>query len=357
MEAARHNMQKQPIRRAAISAIACHLPDTTLGNEQLARELGAWTADEIESKTGIRSRHVAAPDECASDLALRAAEKLFAGGECRPEEIDFLLLCTQTPDYFLPTTACLLQARLGIPTSCGALDFNLGCSGYIYGLGLARGLVETGQARKVLLLTADTYTKLIEPQDRSVRTLFGDAAAATCVSAVESEDALLGPFVYGTDGKGACNLIVPTGAFRAEAGQGSDSDKDLGPGPCAASRLHMNGPEVFTFSLQRVPQAASDLLKISGLTLGAIDWFVFHQANNYMLEHLRKKMAIPAEKFCLCLKNVGNTVSCSIPIALDSLLRAGKLRPGHLLMLVGFGVGYSWGATLVRWTCGHALKQ
>ncbi len=160
-------------------------------------------------------RHLAAPDQCASDLAVAAAQKLFDRGVCAPNEIDFILLCTQSPDYFLPTTACILQDRLGLPTTAGALDFNLGCSGFIYGLSLAKGLIETEQATRVLLLTAETYSKFIHPQDRSVRTLFGDAAAATLVQGRVDAPAgglpWIGPFVFGTDGKGMGNLIVPLG--------------------------------------------------------------------------------------------------------------------------------------------------
>lgn len=199
--------------KAAINAIEYHLPDDVLTNSQLAVEHPDWAVEQYEQKIGITQRHISADGECSSDLGVVAAQKLFAGGACKPEGIDYLLFCTQSPDYFLPTTACIIQHRLGIPQSSGALDFNLGCSGYIYGLGLAKGLIETGQAKKVLLITAETYTKFIHPGDRTVRPLFGDAATATLIQAMESADSSatpsIGPFVYGTDGKGAKNLIVP----------------------------------------------------------------------------------------------------------------------------------------------------
>ena len=166
------------MKHATLSAIEYHLPQQILSNEQLAEDSSQWTSDQIASKTGIKERRITADDEFASDLAVAAAKKLFDRGVCQPEEIDFLLLCTQSPDYLLPTTACILQDRLGLSNSAGALDFNLGCSGYIYGAGLAKGLIETGQANQVLLLTADTYTKFIQADDMNVRTLFGDAAAA-----------------------------------------------------------------------------------------------------------------------------------------------------------------------------------
>src|SRR5579884_3376661 len=199
---------------AAIEAIEYHLPEAVLSTSDLANAFPGWSVEKIDEKTGIHERHIAAPDECASDLGIAAARKLFDSGACRPEDIDFVLLCTQSPDYFLPTTACLVQDRLGIPTHAGAFDFNLGCSGYIYGLGIAEALIASGQASRVLLLTAETYTKFLHPRDKSVRTIFGDAAAATLLRATDSKEPLLGPFVYGTDGKGAPNLIVRTGGMR-----------------------------------------------------------------------------------------------------------------------------------------------
>src|SRR5438132_4782678 len=204
--------------RAAIKAVTSFLPAGKLTNEQLAKEFGDWHASQILGKTGVAVRSIAAADECASDLGVAAAKHLLESGVCSPEEIDFLLLCTQSPDYFLPTTACLLQDRLGLPTTAGALDFNLGCSGYVYGLSLAKGLIETGQAANVLLLTADTYSKFLHPGDRSVRSLFGDAAAATLVQARRDPPPgdlpWIGPFVFGTDGSGRDNLIVAAGGLR-----------------------------------------------------------------------------------------------------------------------------------------------
>lgn len=341
---------------AAIRAIEYHLPEATLTNQQLANAFPDWTVDKIADKTGIVQRHVAAADECASDLAVAAAQKLFASGACRPKEIDYLLLCTQSPDYFLPTTACILQHRLGLPTTAGALDFNLGCSGYVYGLSLAKGLVETGQAGKVLLLTAETYSKFVHPEDRSVRTLFGDAAAATLVAArrdqPDSSDPWIGPFVFGTDGGGMDNLIVRRGGMRHSCDAAlTDNGKEATP------RLHMNGPEIFTFTLRAVPQAVTELLGRAKKTMADVDLFVFHQANRFMLEHLRNKLAIPAEKFIVAMSHCGNTVSSTIPLALKDALDRQAVRPGALIMLVGFGVGYSWGATLVRWEGTNEVSQ
>lgn len=190
---------------AAVTAIEYSLPATVLSNEEVAAPFDGWTAQRVFEKTGIRSRRVVGVGECASDLAVAAAERLFDSGAVSREEVDFLLLCTQGPDYFLPTTACLLQERLSLRTSIGAFDFNLGCSGFVYGLGVAKGLVETGSARNVLLLTAETYSKFINSKDKSVRTIFGDGAAATLVQGRDRSGECVGPFVFGTDGRGAEN--------------------------------------------------------------------------------------------------------------------------------------------------------
>ena len=334
-----------------ISAIEYFLPEKTVSTADLSAEFPDWSVEKIDSKTGIRDRHVVAADQCSSDLAFAAAQKLFQSGTCRREQIDFVLLCTQSPDYFLPTTACLLQDRLGIPTTAGALDFNLGCSGFVYGLGLAEGLIATGQASNVLLLTAETYSKFLNSRDKSVRTIFGDAAAATLVGAVDVPAPLIGPFLYGTDGSGGPNLIVPTGGMRqphtpdsavvAEAESENFRSQD---------NLYMNGAEIFNFTLTAVPQSVQSLLDKSSAKLEDIDLFVFHQANKYMLDHLRKRMKIPEERFQLTMSHCANTVSSTIPIALKHASTDGKLKSGDLVMLVGFGVGYSWGATLVRWS-------
>jgi 3-oxoacyl-[acyl-carrier-protein] synthase-3 len=337
---------------AAIEAIEYYLPEAVLSTSDLAKAFPGWSIEKIDEKTGIHERHIAAPDECASDLGVAAARKLFNSGVCQPDNIDFILFCTQSPDYFLPTTACLLQDRLGIPTSAGALDFNLGCSGFIYGLGLAEGLVSSGQARRILLITAETYSKFIHDQDRSVRTIFGDGAAATLIGAIETDGAPpIGPFVYGTDGSGGPNLMVPTGAARTPRTKDSGCAREDETGNVrSGDNLVMNGPEVFNFTISAVPQCVSSLLAKAQVDASAIDLFVFHQANRYMLEHLRKRMKIPQESFYVHMSDCGNTVSSTIPIALKHAHQNDRLQPGMTCALVGFGVGYSWGGALMRWT-------
>jgi 3-oxoacyl-[acyl-carrier-protein] synthase-3 len=329
-----------------LRSIQIALPEAVLTNDELAAQFPEWSVEKIAAKTGIHRRHCA-EDCCASDLAVMAADGLFeVHGELR-SRIDFLIFCTQTPDYLLPTTACCVQHRLGLPTTCGALDINLGCSGFVYGLGLAAALIQSGQARNVLLLTADTYTRLIDPLDKSARTIFGDGAAATWIEATTSSvpaEPSFGPFVYGTDGAGAANLIVRESAMR--------TTRPVEGGPQPDPFLRMNGAEIYTFTLQAVPKLVQDALDRANLKVGDVDHFVFHQANRYMLENLRAKCRIPEDKFVIDLENVGNTVSSSIPIALRSMHDAGRLNSGDLAMLVGFGVGYSWAATFVRFQNG-----
>lgn len=338
---------------ATIRHIEYVLPASTLDNEQLSQDFEDWSAEKIYEKTGIHTRHVTGQGEFASDLGVEAASKLLANAALPMDSIDYLLLCTQSPDYYLPTTACLIQERLGLPTSVGALDFNLGCSGYVAGLGLAKGLIESGQARNIILITAETYSKFIHPKDKSVRTLFGDAASATWVQGVAAPSQLLGPFVYGTDGRGAKNLIVPNGGLRNAFDPLATDRPDDSGNIRTCNNLYMNGAEIYTFTLKNVPRLVTQVLESAGLAAQDIDHFVFHQANGFMLEALRKKIQIPKERFPVDFADCGNTVSSTIPIVLKRMMESGTLRTGQKAMLVGFGVGYSWaGALFQPWEAG-----
>lgn len=334
---------------AAITAIAYHLPATRLTNDELARTHPEWHADKIEAKTGIAERRIAGPDETAADLAIAAARKVLEISPTKAGDVDFVIYCTQSPDYLLPTTACLIQYELGIPTSAGAFDMNLGCSGFVYGLGLCKGLIETGQARCVLLLTADTYSKHMHPEDRSVRTIFGDAGAATLIERVSLPDgAAVGPFRYGTSGKGAGDLTVPASGMRTRA-KAAGGRPLLAGGNFGPKWLYMNGPSVFTFTLSVVPKLVGDLLAAIEATIDDVDMVVPHQANAFMLESLRKRIRVPEEKFFVDLKTIGNTVSATIPIALATATAQGRLKPAARVMLLGFGIGLSWGGAMIRW--------
>ena len=331
---------------AWIRAVSYYLPDETLTNEALAAAFPEWDVDKVYNKVGVRTRHLAGKTETAGDLAEKAARKLFEEYGIAPGEVDFLLLCTQSPDHFLPSTACILQDRLGIPTSAGAFDYDLGCSGCIYGLAMAEGLIAAGLASNVLLLTAETYTKYLHPEDKSNKTIFGDGAAA-CLVSKEKGLAEIGDFVLGTDGSGAANLMVRSGAARQPEKTGRFAVDDDGHTDYE-DYLYMNGSAIFNFTLETVPPLMKSLLAKSGLEKADVDYFVFHQANKYMLSTLRKVCGIPADKFYVDLEEAGNTVSSTILIGLKECLKRGKIISGAKVMICGFGVGLSYGACLLQ---------
>ncbi|HHY79573.1 MAG TPA: ketoacyl-ACP synthase III [Thermoanaerobacter sp.] len=336
--------------RAYIKDIASYLPAQKLTNDELIKDYPDWDVEKIYNKTGISTRAIAGKNECASDLAVAAAEKLFEKGICKGEEVEFLILCTQSPDYYLPTTACIVQDRLKLPTTCGAFDINLGCSGYVYGLSIVKGMIESGIVSNVLLITSETYSKYLHPSDRSVRTIFGDGAAATFISSIESEEELIGPFVFGTDGSGADLLIVPAGGLRMPVSQETKIEQTFDDGAMRSPQnLFMDGAEIFNFTLKSVPSAVKELLKKSKMTIDDIDMYIFHQANAFMLETLRKKIKIPKEKFCVNNEEYGNTVSSTIPMAIELELEKNSIKKGDKLMLVGFGVGLSWAGTIIKY--------
>jgi 3-oxoacyl-[acyl-carrier-protein] synthase-3 len=329
--------------KANIKAISYYLPEAILSNDLINQEFPEWDIEKISSKTGINSRHISANDEFSSDMAVKAAEKLFAEHNIDKSTIDFLLFCTQSPDYFLPTTACIIQEKLGLNTTIGALDFNLGCSGFVYGLSLAKGLIAGGMAKNVLLITSETYSKFIHPKDKSNKTIFGDAAAATLISSEEGFCSI-GNFIFGTDGKGAENLIVKQGGMRYPVLNNNEDISDEFGNVRNDKNLFMNGTEIFNFTGEFVPKLTEAILEKSSLTKDDIDLFIFHQANKYMLNHLRKKIKIPEEKFFISMQHCGNTVSSTIPIALYEAQKENRLANCHNLIIAGFGVGYSWAA-------------
>lgn len=328
--------------KAYIKDIAYYLPNQILTNEQIAALFPEWSADKVASKVGITERHIAAEGETATDMAYKAAERLFAQGVDK-SGIDFILLCTQSPDYFLPSSACILQDRLGLSKNCGAFDFNLGCSGYEYGLAVAKGLIVAGIARNILLLTSETYTKYLHEQDKGNRTIFGDGASATLVSTEGFAE--IGEVVLGTDGSGAENLIVRSLGARNKAllhDQLLDEDGNI----ISGDHLYMHGGNVFNFTADVVPDMVEKLLQKSGLHHDDIDLWVFHQANKYMINYLRKLLDIDKEKFYIFMEKVGNTVSSTIPIALCEARKENRLH-GNIL-LAGFGVGLSWGGVMLN---------
>lgn len=329
---------------AKIGAIGVFLPETVLTNVQLTNDFGRGEPEKTERNLGIRERHIAKENETAGDLAFHASEIVLKDYD--RQKIDMLILCTQTPDYFLPTTACLLQQRLGLRTDTGAFDFNLGSSGFIYGLAMAKSFINTGIASNVLLLTADTYSKFINAKDLAHRTIFGDGAAAILIENSNREH--IHEFVLGTDGRGRDNLIVPNGGFRNLLKLDAEEKTNKAGDIYTDNNLFMNGPEIFNFTIDAVPELFEQCLKKNRISISEIDFVIFHQPNKFMLEFLREKIGIPKEKFYCNILNTGNTVSATIPIAYADALKNGQIVRGSKVLLCGFGVGYSWGGVVIE---------
>lgn len=325
-----------------LKAISYYLPERVVTNRELDAELGG--IDIVTKTAGVDTRRRAAVNETASDLAVKAAEKLFLENNIKPNEIDFLLFCTQSPDYFMPSTSCVIQDRLNIPTTAGAFGYDLGCSGYVYGLAIANSFVESGLAKNVLLLTADTISKYLHPQDKN-RLLFGDAASATLVST--EGIASIGSFERGTDGSGFEHIIIRNGGNRHRAMTGNIREDENG-NTHYDDYFDMDGEAVFNFTVERIPDLIKKCLENNGLEKDGVDYYVFHQANKYMLNTLRKLNKLPKDRFFIDLSDTGNTTSSTVPIGLVKSLKAGSISNGMNVMVAGFGVGLSWAATILR---------
>lgn len=326
---------------AVIKATDYYLPPAM---QQQSGSLSGRSRENLREKTGVDCRRVAADHECASDLGVFAAQRLFESQSLDPGQIDFLLFCTQTPDYLIPSSACLIHARLGVPSTAGALDYNLGCSGYLYGLSLAKGLIESGQARNVLLITADTQSKLAGPgADERIQS-YGDGASATLIAA--SSDAELapgiGPFVFGTDGTGAEHMIVRNSGFRGRAAAASGEE--------AAIQIHVDSLGLFESGMRVVPELVHQVLGRAALSFDDIAIVVFYQAGQTALELLRRRAGIPDGKLFISMKDCGNVSASNIPIALKRAFDQGVLKKHDRVLLAGFGSGNSWAGAVIRWT-------
>jgi len=327
----------------AITDIECYLPEKRVTNEDIRKEFPGWSPEVFEKTVGVKCRHESGQGETAADMAMKAALKLFERFD--KNKIDFTILCTQYPDYYKPTSACLLQNKLGLRNDTGAYDVNLGCSGYVYGLALAKGLIYGGIAEHVLLLTSTCGSQYIHPKDRAKKSLFGDAASATVIS--KSDCNRIFEFEYGTDGNNRV-LVIPNGAFRKRFDPEA-AEFEYEPGSFTSdNHLQMDGHEVMNFTLIRVPPLIRAVLEKNGFTLDTISHFIFHQANPFILEHVRRRCRIPAERFFNDIVNTGNTSSTSIPLGLRSLMTCGKIMEGQKVLLAGFGVGLSWAATVIE---------
>lgn len=318
---------------AFIQHISTYIPEDFISNDEISQRFPDWNSEQIFQKIGIKKRHITNENEFVSDIAVKAINNLLKEYNIDKSTIDYLIICTQSPDYFLPTTACLVQHRVGLHKNCGAIDINQGCSGYIYGISLADALVSSRNFKNVILVTAETYSKYLHESDKGNISLFGDAATATLIS--NKGLYKIGKFSLGSDGSGAENLIVKNGGSRYPNTQNTEDFDNF---------LYMNGKEIFNFTAKNIPGLLNDNLLLNQLQLEEIDQFIFHQANTFMLNFLRKKIGIPKEKFLIEMENYGNTVSSTIPIAFKTVFE----QQNDKVMLVGFGVGYSWGAVCLE---------
>lgn len=318
--------------KSYIKYISTYVPSVKITNQDIAERFPEWDSDKIFEKIGIKERYIAKPDEFVSDMAVKVIQNLAEEHKVDLSEIDYFILCTQSPDYQLPTTACIVQNKVGLNKQCGAIDINQGCSGYIYGLSLASSLVASGNFKNVLLVTADMYSKTIHRDDKGNMSLFGDAATATLISTEGKYE--VGKFTLGSDGSGADNLIIKNSATKYKKDLATENLENY---------LFMNGSAIFDFTAKNVPDLVNDNLKLNNLLKEQVDLYVFHQANTFMLNFLRKRIGITPEKFLLNMENYGNTVSSSIPLAFKTSFDQNFDK----VMFVGFGVGYSWGAVTI----------
>ncbi|MDB4973963.1 MAG: 3-oxoacyl-ACP synthase [Myxococcaceae bacterium] len=331
------------IRGVAVRGIASAVPDHVKTLDDDAAMFGEADAKRVFKNTGVKQRYTTENGMCASDLCEPAARRLLQELNWEASSVDVLVLVTQSPDYISPATACVLHARLGMGPDCAAFDVNLGCSGWVYGLWLVSALLTSGGGTRALLLVGDVVTRTMSPADRSVAPLFGDAGTATALEC--AADAPPMDFVIGSDGAGARHLMVPAGGFRLRA---QDANAALATGADGNTRslqhTHMNGAEVFTFTLASVPKLLKDVMARAGWSHEDVDWYVFHQASTFMLKTLCRSCGIPTAKFVIAMENYGNTSSASIPLAICDRLRENLGAGSQRLVLAGFGVGWSWGA-------------
>lgn len=330
-----------------LKAIAYSFGENTVSNIQIKEEHPDWDMEQVFQRTGVRSRPIAASGETALSMAIKATQKLFEKITLEPSEIGALIFCTQTPDHILPPNSSLLHGELGLSKNVMAFDINHACSGFIYSVGIARGLIESGISKNVLVVTADTYSRLIHPQDRSTLSLFGDGAASTLIS-VESPRLIILDMSFGSSGKNASRFVVKNGGMKSSKSLKNNLLPDASGRVNSPDHIYMDGMGVLSFFTSTIPPVVRELLAKNNKSVEDIDFFVFHQASSLALGGLARALKIPQEKMIIDLEDTGNLVSASIPVALGRLLEKNAIRQGQLIVLCGFGVGLSWGAALIE---------
>lgn len=331
------------IQGVKIDAVASAVPAQVVEVASYAEAFGSGVVKKISLSTGVTAFRKVPADICSSDLCYAAAQSVLASQQVAPEDIGALIFVSQTPDYILPATSCILQGRLGLPKACATFDINLGCSGYVYGLWVAAGLIASGMVSKVLLLVGDTISKTLSEQDRSVAMLFGDAGSATLLSASEEGQGWF--FNVGTDGTGWENIIIRAGGSRHKTTAESLERTEVDGGLRSPAELEMKGSAVFEFTQSEVPQSIEALFSYANVAPEQIDYFVPHQANRFMLSHMASKLGFPREKLVVGLEEFGNTSCASIPLAMVTKLA--DVTEKNQVLLSGFGVGLSWASAIL----------
>lgn len=324
--------------QVGITGLGSWLPEKVLTNYDLMKIID--TSDEwIVSRTGISERRIAAKQEAASDLGIRAARKALEDAGISAEELDLILVATITPDMFFPATACIVQKELGA-VKAAAFDLSAACSGFIYALAVGSQFVATGMYRNVLVVAAETLSKIVNWQDRNTCILFGDGAGAVVLQPVEEGYGFLS-FDLGADGNGGDLLKVPAGGSRKPTTMQTVQNQD--------HYLTMNGNEVFKFAVKIMGDTAVKSLQQAGLSTKDVDYFVPHQANTRIIDAAVKRLGLSSEKFYVNLDKYGNMSSASVPVALDEAVKNGHIRKGDTVVLVGFGAGLTWGSCVLKW--------
>jgi len=338
------------IKTSGIHAIAYALGDTLSTNAMLEMENPSWDMNKTTMRTGVKTRTIASESLTALDLSFQASTTLLESQDTKikAEDIDGLIFCTQTPDHILPPNSTLLHGQLGLRDNVMAFDISHACSGYTYSLGIASSLVESGTLKNVLVVTGDTYSRLVHKQDRAVRAIFGDGASATIVSSSENASINIIDMSFGTSGKRANRFIIQNGGAKSPIDHDIVVKPDKNARVKSSNHIQMDGLGLLSFFNSVLPVSIKSLLEKNDLVVADIDKFIFHQASSLALDGLRKTLKISESAMVVDMENTGNLVSTSIPVALANLQKDYTLESGTKILLCGFGVGLSWSQILIE---------
>lgn len=323
---------------SGIIGTGSYIPDNTLTNEDISK-IVETSHEWIVSRTGIKERHIVSENQTTSDMALIASERAIENSGLEKKDIDLIIVATMSPDKYTPATASILQSKLGIK-NIPSLDITAACSGFVYGLNISKGFIESGIYKNILLVGAEAMSRIVDWEDRSTCVLFGDGAGAVIISRVSSDEGIL-TVELGSDGDGEENLDIPVGGAKTPLDEKNILDRK--------HYLQMNGGEIFKFAVRKIPEISENILEKNGLKIEDIDYLIPHQANIRIIDSATKKLGIEKDKVIINLDKYGNMSAASIPVAIDESVRNGKIKKGNLLLALGFGAGLTWGATLIKW--------